>query len=307
MIKEIIVEQSEEKNRLDSYIASKNLELSRSMIKKLLEDGKITVNGEITKASYKVQLNDKIEIDIEKPKEVKLEAQEIPLDVIYEDNDILVVNKQKGLVVHPGNGNLDGTLANAVMAHCKDSLSGIGGELRPGIVHRLDKDTSGLLIIAKNDKAHIKMSEQIKDRKVKKTYIALVRGIISENEATINMPIGRSTKDRKKMAVTKNGKEAITHFKVLNRFTTNKASYTLLEVKIDTGRTHQIRVHMAEIGHPVIGDTVYSNGKNEFGVVGQCLHAKKLEFTHPITEKEMNLEAPLPQYFEKIIEELEKN
>ena len=301
MIKEIIVEQSEEKNRLDSYIASKNLELSRSMIKKLLEDGKITVNGEITKASYKVQLNDKIEI------EVKLEAQEIPLDVIYEDNDILVVNKQKGLVVHPGNGNLDGTLANAVMAHCKDSLSGIGGELRPGIVHRLDKDTSGLLIIAKNDKAHIKMSEQIKDRKVKKTYIALVRGIISENEATINMPIGRSTKDRKKMAVTKNGKEAITHFKVLNRFTTNKASYTLLEVKIDTGRTHQIRVHMAEIGHPVIGDTVYSNGKNEFGVVGQCLHAKKLEFTHPITEKEMNLEAPLPEYFEKIIEELEKN
>ena len=307
MIKEIIVEQSEEKNRLDSYIASKNLELSRSMIKKLLEDGKITVNGEITKASYKVQLNDKIEIDIEKPKKVKLEAQEIPLDVIYEDNDILVVNKQKGLVVHPGNGNLDGTLANAVMAHCKDSLSGIGGELRPGIVHRLDKDTSGLLIIAKNDKAHIKMSEQIKDRKVKKTYIALVRGIISENEATINMPIGRSTKDRKKMAVTKNGKEAITHFKVLNRFTTNKASYTLLEVKIDTGRTHQIRVHMAEIGHPVIGDTVYSNGKNEFGVVGQCLHAKKLEFTHPITEKEMNLEAPLPKYFEKIIEELEKN
>lgn len=307
MIKEIIVEQSEEKNRLDSYIASKGLELSRSMIKKLLEDGKITVNGEITKASYKVQLNDKIEIDIEKPKEVKLEAQEIPLDVIYEDNDILVVNKQKGLVVHPGNGNLDGTLANAVMAHCKDSLSGIGGELRPGIVHRLDKDTSGLLIIAKNDKAHIKMSEQIKDRKVKKTYIALVRGIISENEATINMPIGRSTKDRKKMAVTKNGKEAITHFKVLNRFTTNKASYTLLEVKIDTGRTHQIRVHMAEIGHPVIGDTVYSNGKNEFGVVGQCLHAKKLEFIHPITEKEMNLEAPLPEYFEKIIEELEKN
>ncbi len=307
MIKEIIVEQSEEKNRLDSYIASKDLELSRSMIKKLLEDGKITVNGEITKASYKVQLNDKIEIDIEKPKEVKLEAQEIPLDVIYEDNDILVVNKQKGLVVHPGNGNLDGTLANAVMAHCKDNLSGIGGELRPGIVHRLDKDTSGLLIIAKNDKAHIKMSEQIKDRKVKKTYIALVRGIISENEATINMPIGRSTKDRKKMAVTKNGKEAITHFKVLNRFTTNKASYTLLEVKIDTGRTHQIRVHMAEIGHPVIGDTVYSNGKNEFGVVGQCLHAKKLEFTHPITEKEMNLEAPLPEYFEKIIEELEKN
>ena len=187
------------------------------------------------------------------------------------------------------------------MAHCRESLSGIGGELRPGIVHRIDKDTSGLLIIAKNDKAHIKMSEQIKDRKVNKTYIALVRGTISENEATINMPIGRSTKDRKKMAVNKNGKEAITHFKVLNRYTTPKGSYTLLEVKIDTGRTHQIRVHMAEIGHPIIGDMVYSNGKNEFGVEGQCLHAKRLEFKHPITEKEMSLEAQLPDYFENII------
>ena len=203
------------------------------------------------------------------------------------------------------------------MAHCKDSLSGIGGELRPGIVHRLDKDTSGLLIIAKNDKAHIQVSEQIKNREVKKTYIALVRGTIAEDEATINMPIGRSTKDRKKMAVTKNGKEAVTHFKVLNRYTTNKGSYTLLEIKIDTGRTHQIRVHMAEIGHPVIGDSVYSNGKkgwrsrqdevwkNEFGVEGQCLHAKRLEFVHPITGKEMKLEAPLPKYFQNIIVQLE--
>ena len=236
---------------------------------------------------------------------MKIEAQDIPLDIIYEDNDILVVNKQKGLVVHPANGNPDGTLVNAIMAHCKDSLSGIGGELRPGIVHRLDKDTSGLLIIAKNDKAHIQVSEQIKNREVKKTYIALVRGIIAENEATINMPIGRSTKDRKKMAVTKNGKEAVTHFKVLNRYTTNKGSYTLLEIKIDTGRTHQIRVHMAEIGHPVIGDGVYSNGKNEFGIEGQCLHAKRLEFVHPITGKEMKLEAPLPKYFQKIVEQLE--
>ena len=253
-----------------------------------------------------VQNGDIIEINIEEPKEVKIEAQDIPLDIIYEDEDILVVNKQKGLVVHPANGNPDGTLVNAVMAHCKDSLSGIGGELRPGIVHRLDKDTSGLLIIAKNDKAHIQMSNQIKNREVKKTYIALVRGTIAENEATINMPIGRSTKDRKKMAVTKSGKEAVTHFKVLNRYTTDKGSYTLLEIKIDTGRTHQIRVHMAEIGHPVIGDVVYSNGKNEFGVEGQCLHAKRLEFTHPITGKEMKLEAPLPEYFKNIIEHLEK-
>ena len=300
MVKDIVVNE-EDKIRLDSYIAKKDESLSRSMIQKLLEESKITVNGNVVKASYKVQVGDRIQIEIEPPKEVKLEAQDIPIDIIYEDDDIIVVNKPKGLVVHPANGNLDGTLVNAIMAICKDSLSGIGGELRPGIVHRLDKDTSGLLIVAKNDKAHINMSEQIKDRKVKKTYIALVRGTITENEATINMPIGRSTKDRKKMAITKSGKEAITHFKVLNRYTTSKANYTLLQVKIDTGRTHQIRVHMAEIGHPVVGDMVYSNGKNEFGVVGQCLHAKKLEFCHPITGKEMSFEAPLPEYFTNIL------
>lgn len=305
MIKKIQVRVINEKIRLDAYISKEIEDLSRSMIQKLLEEDKINVNGKIEKPSYKVQEGDIIEVSIEEPKEVKIEAQDIPLDIIYEDNDILVVNKQKGLVVHPANGNPDGTLVNAIMAHCKDSLSGIGGELRPGIVHRLDKDTSGLLIIAKNDKAHIQVSEQIKNREVKKTYIALVRGTIAEDEATINMPIGRSTKDRKKMAVTKNGKDAVTHFRVLNRYTTNKGSYTLLEIKIDTGRTHQIRVHMAEIGHPVIGDSVYSNGKNEFGVEGQCLHAKRLEFVHPITGKEMKLEAPLPEYFKKIVEQLE--
>lgn len=306
MIKNITVNEKE-KIRLDSYIAKEDKNLSRSMIQKLLDENKITVNGNNVKASYKVQLGDKIQIKIEPPKEVKLEAEDIPIDVVYEDDDIIVVNKPKGLVVHPANGNPDGTLVNAIMAICKDSLSGIGGELRPGIVHRLDKDTSGLLIVAKNDKAHIEMSEQIKDRKVSKTYIALVRGTISENEATINMPIARSTKDRKKMAVSKNGKEAITHFKVLNRYTTSKASYTLLEVKIDTGRTHQIRVHMAEIGHPVIGDMVYSNGKNEFGIEGQCLHAQKLEFVHPITGNQMKLEAKIPEYFENVIKELENS
>ena len=304
LVKNITV-NTQEKVRLDSYIAKEDNNLSRSLIQKLLEEKRITVNGNDVKASYKVQNGDKIQIGIEAPKEVKIEAEDIPIDVIYEDEDIIVVNKPKGLVVHPANGNPDGTLVNAIMAICKDSLSGIGGELRPGIVHRLDKDTSGLLIVAKNDKAHIEMSEQIKDRKVKKTYIALVRGTIAENEATINMPIGRSTRDRKKMAVDKKGKEAITHFKVLNRYTTSKASYTLLEVEIETGRTHQIRVHMAEIGHPVIGDTVYSNGRNEFGVQGQCLHAQKLEFIHPITGKEMKLEAPMPEYFNNIIKELE--
>ena len=301
MIKNLKVENLEEKIRLDAYITKMDVGLSRSMIQKLLDIEKITVNGKIQKASYKVQQNDEIKIQIDAPKEIELKAEEIPIEIIYEDDDILVVNKPKGLVVHPANGNWNGTLVNAIMAHCKESLSGIGGELRPGIVHRLDKDTSGLLIIAKNDKAHIRMSEQIKNREVKKTYIALVRGAVAENEATINMPIGRSTKDRKKMAVVKNGKEAITHFKVLDRFNTLKGLYTLLEVKIDTGRTHQIRVHLSEIGHPIIGDMTYSNGKNEFGVEGQCLHAKRLEFNHPITDKHIILEAELPEYFKDLL------
>lgn len=287
--------------RLDTYIASKLNTLSRTMIQRLIENGEILVNGKIKKISYKVQLGDILEINIPKPRETDIKAENIPLDIVYEDNDIIVVNKPKGMVVHPANGNLDGTLVNALMSICKDSLSGIGGEIRPGIVHRLDKDTSGLLIIAKNDTAHINMSNQIKNREVKKIYIALVRGIVGEDEATINMPIGRSTKDRKKMAVRKDGKEAITHFKVLKRY----GKYTLLEIKIDTGRTHQIRVHLSEIGHPVIGDMVYSNGKNEFGVEGQMLHAKSLNFKHPITGKEIHLEAELPNYFKDILNKLE--
>ena len=286
--------------RLDAYIAKMKSDISRTMIQKLIEEGNILVNGKSKKISYKVQIGDEIELNIPEAKEIELKAENIPVEVVYEDNDIIVVNKPKGMVVHPANGNPDGTLVNAIMAMCKDSLSGIGGEIRPGIVHRLDKDTSGLLIVAKNDKAHINMSEQIKNREVKKIYIALVRGVVSENEATINMPIGRSTKDRKKMAVRKDGKEAVTHFKVLKRY----KKYTLLEVKIDTGRTHQIRVHMAEIGHPVVGDMVYSNGKNEFGVEGQMLHAKSLDFKHPITGKQMHLEAELPEYFEKVLEQL---
>ncbi len=289
--------------RLDTYVARKVPEFSRTMIQKLIESGDILVNGDKKKLSYKVLSGDIITINIPEAKEVDLKPQEIPVEVVYEDNDIIVVNKPKGMVVHPANGNPDGTLVNAIMAMCKDSLSGIGGELRPGIVHRIDKDTSGLLIVAKNDKAHIEMSNQIKNHEVKKIYIALVRGIVGEDEATIDMPIGRSTKDRKKMAVVKNGKEAVTHFKVLKRYD----KYTLLEIKIDTGRTHQIRVHMAEIGHPVVGDMVYSNGKNDFGVEGQMLHAKSLDFRHPITGKQMHLEAELPEYFKNIIEKLDND
>ena len=291
-----------ENMRLDAYISSKKTNLSRTNIQRLIEEGNVLVNGQKKKISYKVQIGDNIEINIPEAKETSIKAENIPVEVVYEDDDIIVVNKPKGMVVHPANGNPDGTLVNAIMAMCKGSLSGIGGEIRPGIVHRLDKDTSGLLIVAKNDLAHINMSNQIKDRKVKKIYIALVKGNINENEATINMPIGRSTKDRKKMAVRKDGKEAITHFKVLKRY----KNYTLLEVKIDTGRTHQIRVHMAEIGHPVVGDMVYSKGKNEFGVEGQMLHSKSLDFKHPITGKEMHLEAKLPEYFEKVLEKLDR-
>ncbi len=303
-MQKFIVEKAEAGKRIDAYLSNKNEDTSRVTIQRLIDEEKVLVNGKKTKPSYKVQENDEITQEEEKPQEINLKAQDIPVEIIYEDKDIIVVNKPKGLVVHPANGNPDGTLVNAIMAICKDSLSGIGGEIRPGIVHRLDKDTSGILVVAKNDKAHINMSEQIKEHQVKKTYIALVRGIVKENEATINMPIGRSTKDRKKMAVTKNGKEAITHFKVLKRYPSENC--TLLEVRIETGRTHQIRVHLSQIGYPVIGDTTYSSGKNKWEVQGQCLHAKSLEFKHPITGKEMFLEAELPEYLQKIIKELDK-
>ena len=302
-MKKYIVDEEEQGKRLDVYIVSKDSDVTRTSAQRQIEQGNVTINGKrTTKVSYKVSDGDEIEIEEKEPVEIELKAQDIPVDIVYEDKDIIVVNKPKGMVVHPANGNPDGTLVNAIMAICKDSLSGIGGEIRPGIVHRLDKDTSGLLIVAKNDMAHVNMSEQIKRHEVKKTYIALVRGVVKENEATIDMPIGRSNSDRKKMAVTKNGKNAVTHIKVLKRYD----KYTLLEVNIETGRTHQIRVHLAHIGYPVIGDYIYSNGKNEFGIVGQCLHAKSLEFKHPITGEDMKLEAPLPAYFKNVINELDK-
>ena len=300
-MKQYCINSETENLRLDKVVALLDQEISRSMIQKMLEAGQILVNEKKQKASYKTKLNDIIQIQEIVPKEIELKAQDIPIDIIYEDEDIIVVNKPKGLVVHPANGNPDGTLVNAIMNICKDSLSGIGGEIRPGIVHRIDKDTSGLLIVAKNDKAHIALSEQIRNREIVKKYVALVRGMIKENEATIDMPIGRSTKDRKKMSVRKDGKIAITHFKVIQRY----QGYTYLDIKIDTGRTHQIRVHLAEIGYPIVGDGVYSNGKNPFGVEGQMLHAKELIFKHPITGREMQLEAPLPKYFEDVLKQLE--
>ena len=299
-MKTFIVENEETGKRIDAYLAKKDNDISRVAVQRLIKEEKILVNDKKVKSSYKVQEGDSITVEEEQAKEIELKAQDIPVEIIYEDSDIIVVNKPKGLVVHPGSGNPDGTLVNSLMAICKDSLSGIGGEIRPGIVHRLDKDTSGVIVVAKNDKAHINLSEQIKNHEVEKTYIALVKGIVKANEATIDMPIGRSTKDRKKMAVTKTGKNAITHFKVIERY----QNYTLLEVKIETGRTHQIRVHLSQIGHPIVGDTTYSNGKNEWGIKGQCLHAKSLKFKHPINGKEMFLEAEMPEYFKKVIEGL---
>ena len=293
-----IVDEEKAGIRIDKAIGLIEDKLSRVAIQRLLDEGNILVNGKTTKASYKTKLGDGITIQKETPKKVDIIAQDIPIEVLYEDEDIIVVNKPKGIVVHPANGNPNGTLVNAIMNLCGNSLSGIGGEIRPGIIHRLDKDTSGVLIVAKNDIAHINISNQIKNRQTKKIYIALVRGVIKENEATIDMPIGRSKKDRKKMAVTKDGKEAVTHFKVLKRYD----NFTLLEIKIDTGRTHQIRVHMSEIGHPIVGDYVYSNGKNPFNVEGQMLHAKQIEFVHPTTGKDMKIEAPIPKYFQSIID-----
>ena len=284
------VQQDDIGIRLDKLISIKFDDFSRVTIQRLIENGKIKVNEKEIKVSYKVQENDFIKIEEEEIKDTDLIPENIPLDVIYEDNDILVVNKEKGMVVHPGNGNPNGTLVNAVLSRCKESLSGIGGQYRPGIVHRIDKDTSGLLIIAKNDKAHLNVSEQIKNHEVKKTYVALVRGRIKENEATINM------------AVRKDGKEAITHIKVLKKYN----NFTFIEVNIETGRTHQIRVHMAEIGYPIVGDYIYSNGKNPFNVKGQMLHSMKLEFKHPATGKEMSLEAPIPKYFQDVLNVLDK-
>ena len=289
--------------RIDKLIPILNKNITRAMAQKLLDEENILVNGSKIKSSYKVKLNDEICMQIPEPKETEIIAEDIPLDVLYEDEDIIAINKPKGMVVHPANGNYTGTLVNALLYRCKDSLSGIGGQIRPGIVHRLDKDTSGVIIVAKNDKAHLNLSEQIKNHKVKKTYIALARGNIPNDEATIDMPIGRSKKDRKKMDIDKNGKNAITHFKVLERFD----GYTLLKVNIETGRTHQIRVHLMTIGYPIVGDIVYSNGKNPFKVTGQMLHAKSIEFKHPITGENMKIEAPLPKYFEDVIKELKKN
>jgi len=282
--------------RVDKFISDK-LNISRSRIQKLIEDGLVTVNGKVIRASYKTEEADIIMVEIPEVKPVEIIAEDIKIDILYEDEDVIVVNKPKGMVVHPANGNYTGTLVNAIMSHCKDNLSGINGEIRPGIVHRIDKDTSGVLVIAKNDKAHIALADQLKEHSMTRVYIAIARGKFKDMAGVIDAPIGRNPKDRKKMGVVTSGRHAVTHYKVIKQLD----DCAVLEVRLETGRTHQIRVHMTYIGHPLLGDTVYSTGKNKYGFIGQALHAKTLGFIHPSTGKYMEFSSSLPEEFEKLL------
>ncbi|MFV9567755.1 RluA family pseudouridine synthase [Thermoanaerobacter mathranii] len=289
-------EKEDEGKRIDVFLAAE-LDYTRSYIKKLIVDGLVFVNGKTVKPSYKVKENDKVVVNIPEAEKIDVLPENIPLDILYEDDDIIVINKPQGMVVHPAPGNYSGTLVNALLYHCKN-LSGINGILRPGIVHRLDKDTSGVMVVAKNDKAHISLSNQIKERSVLKKYVAIVEGVIKHEEGKIEAPIGRHPVDRKKMAVIEDGRYALTLYKVLERFKEN----TLVEAVIKTGRTHQIRVHMAFIGHPVVGDPVYGFKKQKFKLEGQALHSSILGFIHPTKGVYMEFEAPLPEYFVRLIE-----
>lgn len=300
-----IVDKDDAKKRLDIYITEKDNTITRSYVKNLIDDGRILVNGILQKSGYKVKELDVIMVD--KPKEEVLDVvpEDIKINIVYEDEDIIIVNKEKGMVVHPANGNYSGTLVNSLMYSHKNELSSINGTIRPGIVHRIDKDTSGILVIAKNDNAHKKLSEQFKEHSINRKYIALVKGIVKEDEFTIDLPIGRSSKDRKKMAVVyKNSRNAITHIKVLKRF--YSSSVTLVEATLETGRTHQIRVHMSYMHYPLVGDEVYGKKDSRFKVDGQMLHAKLLGIIHPTTGKYMEFESELPKEFKEILDKLEK-
>ncbi|MDF2988577.1 MAG: pseudouridine synthase, RluA family [Eubacterium sp.] len=300
-MKELILECDESSVRIDAWLSAKLEEYSRSYIQKLCQDGNIKVNGAEVKSNYKLKVGDQVTTAIPEAEVLQVKAEEIPLDIFYEDEHIIVINKPKGMVVHPATGNYSGTLVNALMKHCGDSLSDINGIIRPGIVHRIDKDTSGLLVVAKNNHAHEFLSKKLKAHDIKREYIALAEGIIYENSGKIDAPIGRHPVDRKKMSVNlKVGRNAVTHFRVIERF----PSATYLELKLETGRTHQIRVHMSYIKHPIIGDEVYGRKKQRFDTHGQVLHAKRLSFEHPATGKLMEFETPVPAYFEKLLEEL---
>lgn len=294
-----------EGERLDRYLnlifSETDAAQSRSFFQKLIKDGHVTVDGQPQKAGYRLKADDVISVEIPDAVATPILPENIPLDILYEDDDLLVVNKPKGMVVHPSAGHYSGTLVNAVMYHCKDSLSGINGEIRPGIVHRIDMDTTGSLIVCKNDESHVFIAEQIKEHSVNRRYRGIVCGVVKDDEGTIDAPVGRHPIERKKMAVNeKNGKRAVTHYKVLERF----ERYTYMEFALETGRTHQIRVHMASTGHPLLGDALYSSGKSPYKLQGQTLHAMTIGFLHPRTKNYMEVTAPLPEYFEKILRAL---
>lgn len=294
-----------EEERLDKWLTGAVSGLSRSYIQKCIKEGQALVNGTPQKANYRLRVDDEVAFSIPEAVEPEIAAEEIPLSILYEDGDVLVVDKPKGMVVHPAPGHYSGTLVNAVLYHCKGQLSGINGVLRPGIVHRIDRDTTGSLIICKNDLAHNAIATQLKAHSLNRSYRAIVHGVVAEEDGTVDAPIGRDEKDRKRMAVNqKNGKPAITHYRVLERF----REYTYIECRLETGRTHQIRVHMTSIGHPLLGDEVYGTRKSPFHLEGQTLHAYMLGFLHPVSGEYVEVSAPLPAYFQKLLDILsEKN
>lgn len=287
--------------RLDKYVSENAENISRSFAAKLAENGQITANGKTVGKNYKTAVGDILKIDLPEAEEAQILPEDIPLDIVYEDDDLLVVNKPQGMVVHPAPGNYSGTLVNALMFHCKGNLSAINGTIRPGIVHRIDKDTSGLLVVAKNNGAHAALSEQLKEKKAVRKYYALVNGVVKEN-GTVDKPIARHPRDRKKMAVVQGGRDAVTHYKVLEIYD----RYTLLECILETGRTHQIRVHMSYIGHSIVGDKTYGRQKEEFKLSGQLLHAKTIGFVHPVTDEYMEFSSDIPEYFSQVLNKLDK-
>lgn len=301
MKQEIFVTEEIAGDRIDKFLSEQCEELSRSYIQKLLKSGEVYVGQKAVKASYKVTEGDMISFEVPEAVELEVLPEDIPLDIVYEDHDVILVNKPKGMVVHPAAGHYTGTLVNALMYHCKDDLSGINGVLRPGIVHRIDMDTTGILIVCKNDLAHNSIAEQLKEHSITRRYQAIVHGVLKDDEGTVDAPVGRHPQDRKKMCINhQNGKHAVTHYKVLNRF----KNYTHIECRLETGRTHQIRVHMASLNHPLLGDSVYGPAKCPVKLQGQTLHAGILGFVHPRTGEYMEFAAPLPEYFQKLIQTL---
>ena len=294
-----IIDEKDQGTRIDKYLAEVFIDKSRSFIQGLIEKESVKVNGKITKSNYKLKSLDEIEVEIKEPEMLQVDPEDIAIDILYEDKDLIVINKAQGMVVHPAPGNYNGTLVNALLFHCKD-LSSINGVVRPGIVHRIDKDTSGVLVIAKNDEAHNKLSEQLKDHSMKREYYALVEGRLKNEKGTIDKPLARSKKDRLKIGIVEGGKKAVTHYEVIERYN----GYTLIKCILETGRTHQIRVHMASIGFPLVGDPLYGFKKQRFKLNGQMLHAKTLGFIHPTKNTYVEFTTELPEYFKVIIDKL---